>query len=287
MATPFDVTLKDLARDYPADVLTTFDEPPSAPVALLNVDLSTLALATGVVLGVGNPLEEIITIDFQASANATKHNDLLAYNTLLFRHYQVPVHSILVLLRPKGAHSAQTGTIRYESRPGRGKMDFGYEIRRLWERPTAELLSGPLGALPLAPLGQLPEGVDLEAGLSSVIRQMAERILAEAPEHAARRLLTAAFILTGLRVERATARQLFQGVRAMRESDTYLAILDEGRLEEAKKLILQFGSFRLGAPDEATSTFVKGLADLERLERMAARLSEATLSGWPDLLSTR
>src|SRR5207244_4490393 len=39
MPLPFDATLKDLGREYPADVLVSFDRPPAGPLSLLNVDL--------------------------------------------------------------------------------------------------------------------------------------------------------------------------------------------------------------------------------------------------------
>jgi predicted transposase YdaD len=175
-------------------------------------------------------------------------------------------------------------------RPGRGKMDFGYEILRLWERPARELLTGALGTLPLAPLCQLPAGLSVEAGMAVVIDQMAKRILAEAPEDRAQKLLTSAFLLAGLRVEREVARQLFQGVRAMRESDTYLAILDEGRdegrLEEARQGILRLGQIRFGAPSEAITATINTIADLERLRRIHDQLMAPGLSTWTDLLNT-
>src|SRR5262249_55011142 len=45
MSMPFDATLKDLARDSPADHLMAFDRPPAGTVTLLNVDLSTVTTA--------------------------------------------------------------------------------------------------------------------------------------------------------------------------------------------------------------------------------------------------
>ena len=42
----------------------------------------------------GEPLEEIVHLDFQSGPSATKHADLLVYNALLYRQYLVPVHSI-------------------------------------------------------------------------------------------------------------------------------------------------------------------------------------------------
>src|SRR5436309_13298082 len=104
MTMTFDATLKDMGRDSPQAFLTTFDRPPTAPVKLLNVDLSTVTTAADLILGLGDPLEEIIQLDFQASAAAWKHADLMVLNALLFAHYHVPVHTVIVLLRPAAAH---------------------------------------------------------------------------------------------------------------------------------------------------------------------------------------
>jgi hypothetical protein len=158
MAMTFDSTLKDMGRESPAGFLAAFDQPPRLPIRLLNVDLSTVTTAADLVLGLGEPLVEIIHLDFQASAAAWKHADILAYSALLFAHYHAPVHTIILLLRPQAAHANLNGVIHYAPRPGRGSMHFSYEIVRLWERPVEELLQAEIGVLPLAVLGRLPEG---------------------------------------------------------------------------------------------------------------------------------
>src|SRR5437763_14173276 len=132
MAMTFDATLKDMGRDSPEGFLAAFDRPPTAPVKPLNVDLSTLTTAADLILGLGEPLEEIIQIDFQSGAAAWKHADLMVYNALLFAHYRVPVHTVVVLLRPGAAHANMNGSIRYAPRPERGRMEFSYELIRLW-----------------------------------------------------------------------------------------------------------------------------------------------------------
>ena len=146
----FDATLKDMGRESPEGFLATFDRPPALPVKLLNVDLSTVTALADLVLGLGDPLAEIIQLDFQASAAAWKHADVMAYHALLNAHYHVPVHTVIILLRPEAAHANMTGAIRYAPRPGRGNMDFSYEVLRLWERPAEELLRAELGVAPLA-----------------------------------------------------------------------------------------------------------------------------------------
>jgi hypothetical protein len=68
MAMTFDATLKDMGRASPVGFLTAFDRPPTAPVKLLNVDLSTVTAAADLILGLGEPLQEIVQMEFQASA---------------------------------------------------------------------------------------------------------------------------------------------------------------------------------------------------------------------------
>jgi predicted transposase YdaD len=163
-------------------------------------------------------------------------------------------------------------------------MDYQFEVIRIWERAADDFLSGDVGMLPLAVLGRLPAGVELETALRGVIQQLIDRLQREAAPEQVRRLLTAAFVLTGLRVPRQRARQLFQGVRAMRESDTYMAIIDEGRLEELKKLILRWGQKKLGNPDEVVTTFLAGSEDIDRLELLLERI--AVVETWQELLAT-
>jgi hypothetical protein len=284
MAMTFDATLKDMGRESPQGFLAAFDRPPTAPVKLLNVDLSTVTTSADLILGLGEPLQEIIQLEFQSSAAAWKHADVLAYHALLFAHCHVPVHTVVILLRPEAAHANMNGLIRYSPRQGRGRMEFNYEIVRLWERPAAELLAADLCVAPLAMLGRLPEDLSLEDGLAVVAKQLVERVINEASPDRVRKLLTDAYLLTGLRVRRDSADRIFRGVRAMQESDTYLAILDEGREKGAREDILLVGEERIGPPDESVKAKLQEVADLGRLKRMVRRAARA--ASWQEILDT-
>lgn len=284
MAMTFDATLKDMGRDSPHGFLTTFDRPPTGPVKLLNVDLSTVTTTADLILGLGEPVEEIIQLDFQSSAAAWKHADLMVYNALLFAHYHVPVHTVIILLRPEAAHANLNGVLRYAPRPVRGNMDFHYEVVRLWERPAEELLSADAGVVPLAMLGRLPQELSLEDGLTAIAGRVVERLTREAPPERVRKLLTDALLLTGLRVRRDLAKRIFRGVRVMQESDTYLMILDEGREKGAREDILLVGEERLGPPDETVKTQLNAVTELDRLKRMVRRAAKA--GTWQEILET-
>ena len=56
---------------------------------------------------------------------------------------------------------------------------------------------------------------------------MADRIKT-IPVDRKNKLLTDAYLLSGLRIRRDIAKRIFQGVWAMHDSDTFLAILEEG-----------------------------------------------------------
>jgi hypothetical protein len=109
MSKPYDATIKDLAAVGPADFVSWFDGPTNQTVTVLNVDLSTVTTAADVVFGIGDPMTEILHLDAQAGASATKHLDVLAYNVLLHRQYGVPVHSCVLLLRSQAEHPNMTG----------------------------------------------------------------------------------------------------------------------------------------------------------------------------------
>ncbi len=284
MAMTFDATLKDMGRESPEAFLAAFDQRPAVPVQLLNVDLSTVTRAADLVLGLGEPLDEIVQLDFQSSAAAWKHADLLVYNALLFAHYHVPVHTILILLRPQAAHANLNGAIHYAPRPARGKMEFGYEVVRLWERPAENLLLAELGVLPLAVLGRLPDEISLEDALTGVAQQIVDRLAKEAPPDRAKKLLTEALLLTGLRVRRETAVRIFRGAHGVEESDTYLMIVDEGQEKHAKKAILLVGEKRLGPPEDSVKSQLDGVTDLDRLDRML--LQAVTACDWHEIMDT-
>jgi hypothetical protein len=159
-------------------------------------------------------------------------------------------------------------------------MNFGYEIIRLWERPVQEFLSGGLATLPLAPLGCLPEGLSLVEGMRQVVNEVCERLKREAAGGQYLRLLSATWVLTGLRVDLEQARAIFRGIPDMHESSTYQAILEEGM----QRVLLVQGRKKLGEPDESTRRALLAITDLDRLDRLSERLLE--VSTWQELLQT-
>ena len=117
-----------------------------------------------------------------------------------------------------------------------------------------------------------------------VAQWLVERLTKEAPPERAKKLLTEALLLTGLRVRRDAAARIFRGVRAMQESDTYLMILDEGEEKGIRKVLLLQGEDRFGPPNESVKNALNSITDLNRLARLARQMPRA--ASWQDLLDT-
>jgi predicted transposase YdaD len=288
MPLPFDATLKDLVQSHPEDFAAVLRLPGPGPPAVLNVDLATVSAATDVTLGYGDPPTLLVDLNFQAGRDADLPGRVRLYNALLYHRFRAPVHSIVILLRPEADAGSLTGRLRYQALPRRGRVEFAYEVVRLWRRPARRLLAGGPGTLPLAVLGGLPAGRATEDGLAWVVGEMDRRIHRQSDPAEARRLLAAAFVLTGLRVSGEIAQRVFGGVTNMRESSTYQAILREGRAEgellAARRLLLRQGRKQFGPPDAGAQAALEAITDMDRLERMSERLLEVTT--WPDLLAT-
>ena len=230
----------------------------------------------------------MLHLDFQSGPDPSLPRRVLLYSVLLHDGYVLPVHSVVILLRPRADRGDLTGRVSYAARTGRGHLDFAFEVIRLWQVPVERLLTSGLGTLPLALLGQMPAGRTPDEVLPEVIARLVERIDAEAPPGQGPILLTASFVLTGLRVSRQRVLELFQEVRKMRDSTSYQAILDEGRaegeikgraegltmgqVEEARQLLLRLGRKRLGSPEPSVEETVRAIDGLPRLELLLERL---------------
>jgi hypothetical protein len=73
-------------------------------------------------------------------------------------------------------------------------------------------------------------------------------------------------------------------VRALHESDTYLAILEEGQAKAGREIVIRFGEQRCGPADKVIRDTLSSITDPDRLMRMFDRAVEA--STWEEILGT-
>ena len=279
MPKPFDATLKELVSAYPQDWLAHLGVLASSAVEVIDADLSAVTAGADKVLRVFDPIPWLLHLEFQASRDDGLPLRVLKYNVLLRDRHGLPAESVLLLLRREADDARLNGLFQSASPRGRGRLEFEYEVIRLWQQPVGPLLTGGLGTLPLAPLVHVRR-----ATLPGLIRRMEERIEREATPAAAAILWTSTYLLMGLRYPRELAVQLVQGVRAMKESSTYQAILEEGGVNELRKVLLLLGDQRFGPPDASVRATIAETDDLPRLERWTERLLKA--ASWAELLTS-
>jgi hypothetical protein len=191
MSKPFDATLKDLIRNHAADWLTFLGLTPGGPVEMLpDTDLSAVTAAADKFLRVGSDPPWLLHLELESSPRSRPAGRLQWYNTLARYHYDLPVWTVVVLLRREANATELTGLYQHQL-PGQAPyLEFRYQVVRLWEVPVERFLHGGPGLLPLAPLADVPE-----AHLPQVVQQMGQSIASLSQEQA-EWLWSVAYIIT-------------------------------------------------------------------------------------------
>jgi hypothetical protein len=223
--------------------------------------------------------------------------DMHVRSVLLRKRHRLRVRSVAVLLRPEADSPTVTG-LWQESFPGEAPYDvFRYRVVRIWQIPAEQLLAGGVGTLPLAPISAVSA-----AELPELIARMAQRLQSRRLRRYAEEVWSETYILLGLRYSPEFAQQLLRGVRAMKESSTYQAILEEGEAEgkrkgeaigmrkgeqqgalaEARKILRIQGEARFGAPNPQSAAVMDSLNQLGQLEQLLVRLHQC--ASWDELL---
>lgn len=302
MSKPYDATSKDLIETDPAGwVAFLGGAVPPAAVGVIDADLSTVSTDADKVIRVDEPFRWLLHLDVQSGPDAALERRLLRYNALLHARHGVPVASAVVLLRRSANMTWLNGCLSVAPPVG-PSWEFRYQVIRLWERPAAEFLNGPLGLVPLAPLA----GVS-DSELPAVVAGMRRRIDALPDRPLAAKLWAATYVLMGLQFNEAVIDNVLSGVLQMEESVTYQAILRRGmqdgirqgiqqgiqqgieqgrtmaREEEAEKVILRLGRKRFGPPSPEQEAALHAIKDLARLEAVIEKLLDA--GTWAELLA--
>ena len=236
------------------------------PIALNEIILNNYDLSHHhflVAFGFGRPLQQIVDLNFQSGPDARVAIRLLLYNAAFHLRYQVPVRSVLILLRPKADANDLTGKLTYSCSGKR--VEFEYDAVRMWQQSLEPYLYGGLGLLPMATLCRMPDDKPLAESLQEIVREIDRRLIQECDHAQAVRLMTASFILTGLRVKKENLATIYEGVRVMHESTAYDQAMEEGEIRLSHRVLLRQGRKLLGPPDSITEAALKSIQDVERL----------------------
>jgi predicted transposase YdaD len=286
---PYDPTLKELVETDPESWPALLGRP-TGPTAVIDADIATVSGAADKVLRVAADPPYLLHLEFVVGHDSAELPcKLHVRNGLLEARHGMHVRSGAVLLCPPADSPQLTGVYERRFSDEEPYLTFRYQVVRVWQLAPGPLLTGGLALLPLAPISAVTE-----AELPGIIEQMGQRLRGRRGRKQAQVIWAAAYILLGLRYSPALSAQLFRGVMTMRESSTYQAILEEGRVEgrqegrtegavaEARRLLHLLGADAFGPPDAHATVAIDGINDLTRLEELVKRVRVA--GSWQELL---
>jgi hypothetical protein len=287
-----DVSAKELIWDGPAAWAERFGIGPPAPVSVIDSEIAIMTASADKVLKVDGPVPYLLNLEPHAYHDTELTRTLWYRQVALDYRHDLPVLTVLILLRKEANSPGLTGSYERHLPDGSLANRYNFRVVRLWQEDPDAYLTGGVSLVPLAPLSKVTK-----AALPRLVRRMAGRINAE-PEPRADKLWYAAYVLMGWRYDEKLTTHLLERVWNMHESPTYQAILKkgliegrnegliEGRLSEARRLLLMLGEDRFGEPDEPIRGAVEAILDAERLERMTRRVYDANVPDWGGLLDT-
>lgn len=294
MSKPYDATSKELIERDPADWLRLAGFRVRGPVSIIDSDVSTITGAADKIIRVDEPDPWLAHLELMSGYERKLGLRLNRYSVLVEYQHKLPVHSIVILLRPNADGSDITGQFQRKLPNGTVYDDFKYQVIRVWKEPLATFLTGSIATLPLAPLADVPvEQID------SVVLVMEQRLKEAGTDPvSANEMWAATYILMGMRYPEEVTSQLLAKVSHMRESTTYQAILAEGEtkgrvegrvegraeggVEVMHKVLLRLGTHRFGPAPDNIRIAIEAITDLERLESLTEKVLD--VSSWDDLL---
>jgi hypothetical protein len=278
MAKTFDATLKHLEDQFGADwaaVLSPYAGlPPGVRAEPLDSDLSVTSAQSDKLFRLSAPAEGLLHLELESAWAGDIPARLLLYSVLAEHRHGGPVYSLVILLRPIANATDVTGELVRSGAAGE-YLRFRYRVVRLWELPSADLMAGPIGMLPLALLTN-----DAQPHLSDLVRQMDQRVRRELGDTAdAETIRTACYLLLGMRYDKDTINRLFAGVTQMAESSTFQGLIDEGRQQgevwARHAVLLKLGRKQLGPASAEAEAALRRITDIGRLDQMIDTLDQA------------
>jgi len=207
----------------------------------------------------------ILHIEFQTSPNKDLPFRVADYYLRIYRCFpDKTIYQVVIYLKKTTSNLAKITTFQSP------KMTHNYNVIRLWEVPTQQLLQAP-GLLPFAVLSQTENPVE-------VLEDVGKRIENISDKTQRSNLAAASSIIAGLVLDKIVIDTVLRE-EVMRESVVYQDILAkgeargkaEGRKQEAVNLILRQLNRRIGEIDPNLTARIQELP-VEELENLAEAL---------------
>ncbi|MEG3435525.1 Rpn family recombination-promoting nuclease/putative transposase [Pannus brasiliensis CCIBt3594] len=224
--------------------------------------------------------EVVLHLEFQTEPDETMPFRMLDYRTRVYRRFPNKImRQVVIYLRETGSE------LVYQTSFHLPNTRHEFEVVRLWEIPSEELLEFP-GLLPLAPLGKT-------GNRAEILRYVAERVEGIQRRREKSNAAAAASILAGLVLRKDLIRHLFRE-EIVKESVIYQDILARGeargeargkaagKQEGETILILRQLTRRFGEISPDVAERIRGLP-VESLEQLGEDLLD--FSGEEDLVA--
>jgi predicted transposase YdaD len=281
---PFDTSGKTLLEVAPADWVTFLGFPCRPDqVTVLDANVTMVNKSADKVILVSSDQPWLLHVEFQSDHELRLPRRMLSYNALLQHHHDLPVSTVVLLLRKEANASSLTGSLQVMTPLGL-PWEFRYNVLRVWQIPAQQFLQGPTALVPLALIADVKR-----ADLTKTAHDLFTRLQA-LPERAfADQLLALAFALCGLRYDKMTIQELMYDVEKMKEVTAFNIMHEKGmekgevlgELKHARSMLLRLGSRKFGPPNAELQTKIAAISDLPKLEE----LTELVLSAntWYEL----
>jgi hypothetical protein len=152
MAKPFDATLNSLIDGHVSDwagFLAARCGVPMGAVTPLDTDLS-VTLQPDRLFRIDGPFPAVLHLELESTSRLGIPRELLRYNAFAHHLTDLPVESLLVLLRPKANAGDQTGEYVVAGPAAGPVVRFRYTVVRVWQESVTDLLAAGPGVAPLA-----------------------------------------------------------------------------------------------------------------------------------------
>lgn len=288
MAKKFDATLNSLIDEHLDDwaiFLGTRAGVPLGPVTALDTDLST-TLQADRLFRVEGASPAVLHLELESTGRLGIPAELLRYNVAAWGATGLPVHSVLMLLRPKATATDLTGRFEVIGADGRPYLGFEYTVVRVWQETVEALLSAGVGIAPMALLTN-EAASDLDAAFERFVKRLQTTGVPSTVEQG---ILGSAYVLCGLRYALEQIETLYRNFSmTLEDSTTYQQILNkgvsQGQVEAALRMLLRFGTTKFGAaPSPEQLARLNGIGNLAHIEELADQLPDSV--GWYELLES-
>jgi len=291
MSKPFDATLNaliDLRASQWADCFARVAGTPVGPSKPVDTDLAT-TLQADRVFRIGGKRPYMLHLELEANPRTGIPAELLRYNTLIAHQHDLPVETVLILLRPKAFTRDMTGRFQRVGVTGKPITDFNYHIERVWERQIGYWQECGIALEAAFSLVTDEAGRDLEGNVIRFRERVKESGI---DESIANTLINSSYFMCGLRYNRDMVKEMYRRLNMLLEdSTTYQDVLEQGerkgiskgRVQGELSLLLRQGNKRFGPPSPVMAAALQAITDTERLERLGELILD--VGSWDELLA--